>query len=440
VIIPGFKLGASVDGERDATTNATASGDDATNTGSTDDEDGVTFTSPLIPGNNATISVVSMNPFNSAAVLQGWIDWDNSGTLEDSEALSFTSSSISTGNATTTFTFPVPSDAKFNDGMVFARFRLSPVGGLGPNGPNKYDTETTVPTGEVEDYKVNVGKIGNLVFEDTNFNGLQDSGELGIDSVIVTLIWAGADGKIGSTADNVTFKTLKTGSTGGFDKGEYYFCGLTPGKYKLVYTTPDNMTPTRTNQDSQTNGGTKDSDGSITGMDLTMAMDSFTIEDVTALPTAENGTGDNGTNPTGSFPDAQTDETHDQGFAFLDYGDLPESGNGDKFLTTMANGGAVHVIYPGFKLGSSIDGERDATANTTASGDDATNTGSTDDEDGVTFTSPLIPGYSATISVVSMNPFGSTAVLQGWIDWDNQWHFGCRRSFELYKQQRSYWQ
>jgi len=42
-------------------------------------------------------------------------------------------------------------------------------------------------------------------------------------------------------------------------------------------------------------------------MDLTMAMETFTIADVTKLPTAENGTGDNGTNPTGTFPDNQTD-------------------------------------------------------------------------------------------------------------------------------------
>ncbi len=152
------------------------------------------------------------------------------------------------------------------------------------------------------------------------------------------------------------------------------------------------MTPTRTNQ-----GGNDvtDSDGAITGMDLTMTMETFAFTFPT--PTTENSTGDNGATGVGNFGDAQTDETHDQGFAFLDYGDLPQTGNGDAFSTQMANNGAVHVILPGFKLGVSVDGEQDGTPSADASGDGA-------DEDGVTFTSPLIPGNNATISVVSMNP------------------------------------
>ncbi|MBN8682228.1 MAG: choice-of-anchor E domain-containing protein, partial [Chitinophagales bacterium] len=413
VIVPGFKLGASVDGEQDATPNATATGDGA-------DEDGVTFTSPLIPGNNATISVVSMNPFTAPAVLQGWIDWNNNGLLDAAEALAFTSSAVPTGNATTTYTFPVPANAIFNDGMVFARFRLSPTGGLSADGPDKFGT-TPVPQGEVEDYKLNVGKVGNLVWEDRDFDGTQDAGEPGINGVTVTLQWAGADNTVGS-ADDVTYNPLTTGgpaTVGTFDQGEYYFCGLIPGTYKVIYTTPANMTPTRTNQGSQVNGGTLDSDGAITGMDLTMTMEIFTIASVTALPTAENGLGDNGTNPTGTFPDNQVDETHDQGFAFLDYGDLPEIGGGDQFNTTMAENGAVHVIVPGFKLGAGVDGERDGAPNAAADGDDNNNTGVADDEDGVSFITPLIPGFNASISVVSMNPFTAPAVLQGWIDWNN---------------------
>jgi len=90
----------------------------------------------------------------------------------------------------------------------------------------------------------------------------------------------------------------------------------------------------------------------------------------------------------------------------------------------MSNGGAVHVITPGFKLGATIDGERDGAPSALADGDGA-------DEDGVTFTSPLIPGNTATISVVSMNPFNSAAVLQGWIDWNGDWSIGCRRSIEF---------
>jgi len=84
----------------------------------------------------------------------------------------------------------------------------------------------------------------------------------------------------------------------------------------------------------------------ITGMDLSMAMETFTIADVTNLPTAEAGLGDNGVAPTGTFPDEQVDETHDQGFAYIDYGDLPEVVDGEDFNTTMLEGGAAHVIVP----------------------------------------------------------------------------------------------
>ncbi len=223
--------------------------------------------------------------------------------------------------------------------MVFARFRLSPTGGLSANGPDKYGTDV-VPQGEVEDYKLNVGKVGNLVWEDRDFDGIQDApaGEPGINGVVVTLQWGGPDGLINGVGD-VTYNSLTTG-TGTFQQGEYYYCGLIPGTYKLIYTSPANHTPTRVDQ-----GGNDvlDSDGSVTGMDMSMAMETFTIVNVTALPTAENGNGDNGTAPTGTFPDNQVDETHDQGFAFIDYGDLPETGTGTTFTTTMAN--KAHYTY-----------------------------------------------------------------------------------------------
>jgi len=419
VIIPGFKLGASVDGERDATPNATASGDDVTNTGAADDEDGIVFATPLIPNNNATVTVTAMNMTGAPAVLQAWIDWDNSGTLSAGEALTFTNGGIVPAGGVTNapFTFPVPAGAIFNDGMVFARFRLSPTGGLTADGPDKYGV-LAVPQGEVEDYKLNVGKIGNFVWEDYNFDGIQDVGEPKIDGAVVTLVWAGPNNVIGG-GDDVNYLPLTTGS-GTFDDGEYYYCGLIPGTYKLIYASPTDMTPTKPDQGSQVNGGTLDSDGSVTGMDVTMAMETFTIANVTTLPTAENGIGDNGVAPTGTFPDNQTDETHDQGFAFLDYGDLPNSGYpGINYHTTMAEGGPIHVIRPGLKLGNSVDGEQDASIpDAFAVGDDLDGG---DDEDGIVFPVNLVlaPGGNFTINVTAMNMTGAPAVLQGWIDWDS---------------------
>ncbi len=443
VIYPNFKLGASIDGERDATANATASGDDATNTGSADDEDGVTFTSPLIPGYNATISVVSMNPFNSTAVLQGWIDWDNSGTLDAGEALSFTSSTIPTSNATTTFTFPVPADAIFNDGMVFARFRLSPSGGLSANGPDKYDNTKTVPQGEVEDYKLNVVKVGNIVWEDYDSDGLQDATEPGIGDVTIQLVWAGPDGKIATTGDNQTYVT-KTAKTAAGDKivGEYYFCGLIGGaKYKLVALTPNDMTPTLTDKGDQTNGGLTDNDGFQTGTDKSMIMTdsiSITVQQVITQPTGENSLGDNGTAGVGTFPDNQVNETYDFGFVSIDFGDLPDSYDTDD---TPDNSGAQHTIQPGKYLGSCVDAERDAAVDAVAGlrgkGDDGaasartvgTCTTPNDDENGVEFLTPFVPGYEACVRITytaidqpGLVRNGKT-YLSAWVDYNGNNQF-----------------
>ena len=382
-----------------------------------DDEDGIEFVTPMVPGSQACIEVTAVNNKGEDAVLQMWVDWNgdgnfvNGGGIDANEAYSFT---IPDGGVDAAlYCFDVPTNAIFRDGAAFVRFRLSEAGGLEP------DEQTgTVPRGELEDYKLPLGKIGNIVFQDFDFDGVQNVGvEPGIDDVTVQLIWAGADGVIGSGSDDVTYPALTTGPNGTytFQQGEYYYCGLAPGTYKLIYTTPTNMTPTL---DDETDDDI-DSDGVITqtAADFTMVMETFTIEDVADLPTDEEGEGDDSPadSGAGNFPNAQTDETHDQGFAFLDYGDLPEGdtpNSNDNFLTEMMSGGAVHVLTPGFTLGTSADGEQEATPTLDASGDGA--------EDGIVFNTPLIPGNQACVQVTARVPdFIGSAVLQGWIDWDN---------------------
>ena len=401
VVIDELYLGGMVDGEQDGQPSALADGDDA-------DEDGIVFATPLIPGNEACIEVTAVNTTGSDATLQGWIDWDGNGMLDAGEALSLTNNGLVSGSISgESFCFEVPSDAAFNSGMVLARFRLSPNGGLMAAGPDKFDEMTTVPQGEVEDYKLNLGKIGNLVFEDYDFDGIQDAGEPGIDGVTVGLTWFGADGVEGG-GDDVVYTDLVTGS-GDFDTGEYYFCGLSDGSYKVTFTTPENMTPTRTDIGGNNE---QDSDGVLMGMDLSRVMETFTIAEATMLPTDESGTGDNGTTPTNGFADEQTDETHDQGFAFLDYGDLPDDPMDDTdYPTLMEEGGAVHVMIDELYLGGMVDGEQDGQPSALADGDDA-------DEDGIVFATPLIPGNEACIEVTAVNTTGSDATLQGWIDWD----------------------
>jgi serine-aspartate repeat-containing protein C/D/E len=72
----------------------------------------------------------------------------------------------------------------------------------------------------------NVGSIGDKVFFDANGNGLQDSGEAGIQGLTVTLTGAGADGVL-STADDTVQSTTTDAN------GNYLFNNLQAGQYQV---------------------------------------------------------------------------------------------------------------------------------------------------------------------------------------------------------------
>ena len=96
----------------------------------------------------------------------------------------------------------------------------------------------------------------------------------------------------------------------------------------------------------------------------------------------------------------------------LDFGDAPDS----DYATVLANDGARHVIVAGVFLGKSVDAEADAQPNNTATGDDDNGP----DEDGVTFTSVLQPGWPARVEVMA----STQGYLNAWIDFDGDGRFG----------------
>ncbi len=76
-------------------------------------------------------------------------------------------------------------------------------------------------------YRGNVS-IGDFVWYDIDRDGVQDGGsEVGLDGVTVNLTWAGPDGNLSTTADNVSLTT--TTSNG----GQYHFTGLPAGTYRV---------------------------------------------------------------------------------------------------------------------------------------------------------------------------------------------------------------
>ncbi|QTA82016.1 HYR domain-containing protein [Desulfonema limicola] len=130
-------LGTGVDSETDGHQDKDALGDD--NNGN-DDEDGVAFTSSLIPETEAIIDITA----SVSGLLNAWIDFNADGDWEDTGDQIFIDKNLSAGVNTLSFT--VPADAK--PGTVFARFRFSTSGGISYTG--------AADNGEVEDYAVSI--------------------------------------------------------------------------------------------------------------------------------------------------------------------------------------------------------------------------------------------------------------------------------------------
>jgi hypothetical protein len=93
--------------------------------------------------------------------------------------------------------------------------------GNSPNGPDRVLLGKAAATGDLE---VLVDEqpieIGNRVWNDANFNGIQDAGEAGIAGVIIRLYAPGNDNTFGN-ADDIQLKQVTTNAN-----GEYYISGL----------------------------------------------------------------------------------------------------------------------------------------------------------------------------------------------------------------------
>jgi len=149
-IWPGLFLGAFVDGELNGIPDPQALGDDNAEdpfAGDTqlsgDDEDGVTFTTAITAGQQATIDVVA----SKNGILQGWIDFNGDGDWSDAGEQIVVDRALDPG--TNRLSYAVPSGAV--SGQTYARFRFSFERGLSYNGATY--------AGEVEDYAVTIGGV-----------------------------------------------------------------------------------------------------------------------------------------------------------------------------------------------------------------------------------------------------------------------------------------
>jgi len=137
-IVPGVFLGVGVDGESNGQPNTTATGDDV----SKGDEDGVSFTSTINAGQDATAEVIA----SVSGYLNAWIDFDNDGRFDNGEDRIFTDRLLTRG--LNRLAFAVPADA--TPAWTYARFRFNTRGLL--------DSYGLADDGEVEDYYIQVVK------------------------------------------------------------------------------------------------------------------------------------------------------------------------------------------------------------------------------------------------------------------------------------------
>lgn len=131
----GSPSGIHRDLDVDGSPTPYADGDDLMD--GNDDEQGVRFLAPLVPGTTALVEISA--PLGG--MVDAWIDFDGGGWAVPQEQI-FTGLALAPG----VVTLPVSVPPWALPGLTFARFRISSTGGLSPTG--------YAPDGEVEDHPV----------------------------------------------------------------------------------------------------------------------------------------------------------------------------------------------------------------------------------------------------------------------------------------------
>lgn len=145
VIVPGFHLGPGIDAEPDGQSTVDALGDDRLDG---DDEDGVFFLTPLLPGQAAEIEVIA----SAVGIVDAWIDFDADGSWSQVSDRILQDAAVAAGSNVLSFQVPVYAAT---DVATYARLRFSAAGVSAPDGPAQ--------DGEVEDYHILLGEEGPAV-------------------------------------------------------------------------------------------------------------------------------------------------------------------------------------------------------------------------------------------------------------------------------------
>jgi len=408
----GFTLGAGIDADDGTLQNATATADGA-------DEDGVQFLNPFLPGQVVTLRVLHARPpGQNNGRLSAWIDWNDNGVWADPAERIITHVLLNPG--TNDFNVPVPANAVI--GTTFARFRLYQdqyPGVAGASGE----------AGEVEDYAIEITRNGS----GGEPNLTEDFGDLP-DSYRTLLANNGARhvriaglslGQVVDVETNGVPHLLAIGDDlAGQPDDEEGVTGsplYVPGGAPEIQVTVVGNGRVDAWFDFNRNGNfAEPGEWVLVGEPFISETRTFKVSvPLNATPGqsyARFRLTRLGLNSWfGPAPDGEVED-----YTFLivsppnDWGDAPA-----RYPTTEAKDGARHTIVDDFHLGKSIDAESDGQPNANATGDDHVPTGVADDEDGVTFSTPLIPGQEAEVKVEA----SQDGRLDAWIDFgdDGNW-------------------
>lgn len=402
-LIGTLMMGALIDSEPDGQSDPQAMGDD-NNPGGLDDEDGVTWDCPFTPGHPNTVHVT----VNGNGFLNAWFDFNIDGDWSDTGEQALTNVSLSAG--TTDLFITVPAGAPL--GQTFARFRFASTPGLNYKG--------MASDGEVEDYALMIQPAILMEYGDAPdptyptlaaSNGARHDNNLLFPLFLGTLVDLETDGQpnLIATGDDL--------NNSADEDGILWLTLLTPGSLASLSVT------------ASAAGGSlqgwidfnADGDWSDSGEQI------FTNTALIAGPQVLNFTVPSGAisgntfarfrfssvqnlQPYGCAPDGEV-EDYQVNIAMpniLDLGDTPDPG----YPTLLINNGAAHIVDGITFLGATVDVESDGQPDPLALGDD--NSGIPDDEDGVTFDWPLLPGSPAKLTVIA----SVTGLFNGWIDFD----------------------
>ena len=435
-IVPGLFLGSDIDAEADGQPTTDADGDD--NSGTPDDEDGVTVADlTMSEGSSAAVRVNATNTTGGTALLVGFIDFNKDGDFGDPGERVITTVPDGSNNAQFTLNFTVPSGSA---GTTYARFRLSRSAVASLEYGECFD-------GEVEDYKVTInGTLDWGDAPDAGDNGTGNGNYRTLSSDDGPRHTVGSGLLMGTTVDtendgqpsvNAVDDDLN-GATPDDEDGVVMPAAVAHGSSPSLVVSVQNPTASQATLtawiDYNGNGAFEDGTERATGTIAASTNGDITLNFPT-VPAAYTGTTyarlrlttDGVVPSTGAASDGEVEDyvldiTEN---AEYDWGDAPDAGDDgtgpNNYRTLNSDNGPRHLLGAGPVINALVDAEVDGQPTAAADGDDTDAQG--DDEDGVSGTIAITEGAAPAITLNIQNPTGLAATVTGWIDYNQNGQF-----------------